>query len=209
MKLIACEGPESFVRLASEWCQTEIQRHHAHSIYIPAGQTPEILYRDWELKCPEYLSKIMLVQIDDVLNGENSRIFQKFFHTHLPSYLNNFCTIDGASTVAELGILGLGLNGHVAFHEPEVALDFFSGCVRLSETTCASLGLRSGTWGVTYGLAAFMQTRALLLMVRGQSKRLVLQRLLAGDKSLPASYLLRHPGLTILADLEALGQETN
>jgi 6-phosphogluconolactonase/glucosamine-6-phosphate isomerase/deaminase len=74
----------------------------------------------------------------------------------------------------------------------------------LSDTTCDHLGLVRGTWGISYGLDAFMRAKAILLMVTGASKAMILKKLLAGDISLPAAKLLAHPDLTILADHAAM-----
>ncbi|MEK7357725.1 MAG: 6-phosphogluconolactonase, partial [Bdellovibrionota bacterium] len=105
--------------------------------------------------------------------------------------------------VADVAILGLGLNGHVAFHEPGLGRDFFSGCVKLSDTTVGQLAAEPETWGITYGAGAFARCRSVCIMVGGASKRDVLKRLLAGDDSLPATALMKHPDLTIFADRAA------
>lgn len=203
MELIICEGPEAFVQAADRWCRTEIQLHGAKAVFLPAGQTPESLYEKWEREKPGPLQGLEILQIDDVLTGAKRGVFRRFFSEKLPSYEAQLRPIDEASRVADLGLLGLGLNGHVAFHEPEIDLSFFSGCVKLSAKTCTNLGLEESTWGISYGVQAFLATKALLIMVKGAGKREVLARLLKGDPALPASALLGHPRLTILADREA------
>jgi glucosamine-6-phosphate deaminase len=105
-----------------------------------------------------------------------------------------------AATQADLAWLGLGLNGHVGFHEPGIDPRMFSGCVRLSAKSTETLQLEPDTWGLTYGVGAFMACKAILILVRGESKREVLTRLLRADPALPASHLLRHGNLTSLSD---------
>jgi 6-phosphogluconolactonase/glucosamine-6-phosphate isomerase/deaminase len=50
-------------------------------------------------------------------------------------------------------------------------------------------------------VGTFFEAKAILLVVRGQNKKEVLERLKKGDPSLPASGLLNHPDLTVLTDL--------
>jgi 6-phosphogluconolactonase/glucosamine-6-phosphate isomerase/deaminase len=219
MELVICEnvGVEAeksanissavadFASLASQWCRTQIQELGARSFFLPAGQTPESLYELWERTRPDFLAAIDLLQIDDVLTGPKAGMFRRFFTEKLPSYQLRFHAIERADQVADAAVLGLGLNGHIAFHEPGLDSRFFSGCVRLNEVTCANLKVDPGTWGISYGAAAFLEARAVLVMVKGRSKREILKRLLNGDRSLPAAGLLDHPRLTILADREAIG----
>lgn len=200
---IAGDTTDAIDRRASEWCSERVVLG-ARTLFVPAGQTPVGLYRLWEETRPDFLKSVKLVQIDDVATGRKTGLFKRFFETHLPSYLSNFEFIELATRSADVGVLGLGLNGHVAFHEPHLPRSFFSGCVRLDAITCRNLDLEPGTWGVSFGAGAFMQCRSLLIVVKGASKREVLARLIAKDESLTATSLMAHPDVTILADTEAL-----
>ncbi len=201
-----CEDAAGLGRAASNWCREKITQYRARSIFIPAGQTPVALYKLWQSENPEYLRGLDLLQIDDVMAGSKKGVFRRFFNEHLPSFQKQISPIEHADRVADLAILGLGLNGHVAFHEPGLAPSFFSGCVPLSETTVKNLQLESGTWGISYGVGAFVQCKAILFMVSGASKRDVLRKFQAADLSLPASSLLRHSDIMLLVDREALGK---
>lgn len=210
MRNIVCESPESAGRKAAEWCREKVAAYNVKSIFVPAGRTPLQLYSIWRAERPAYLNKMELVQVDDVLNGEKAGIFKEFFEENLPEYRSQLRFIGQGpageqSAVPDLAILGLGLNGHVAFHEPGVDNEFFGGTVALSPTTCEHLGLAAGTLGVTYGAGAFRRSRAILMIVCGASKQDVLKRLLQRDPTLPATSLLGHPDFTLIVDREALG----
>jgi 6-phosphogluconolactonase/glucosamine-6-phosphate isomerase/deaminase len=203
MELVVCDSTEAFIRSASDWCREHVASSQAKSMFVPAGRTPVGLYEHWEKVRPDYLVGMRLLQIDDVLTGTQRGVFRRFFEDHLPGFRDGFQAIETAAEIADLSLLGLGLNGHVAFHEPGLDGSFFSGCVRLSETTCGNLGLEPGTWGLTYGAGAFRQTKGILMMVQGGGKKAILGQLLSGDRRLPAAALLDHPNFTILADRAA------
>jgi glucosamine-6-phosphate deaminase len=144
------------------------------------------------------LRDLRLLQVDDVLTGRKQGLFAQFFREELPGWevVPPACEERG-----DLAILGLGTNGHVAFHEPGLPAGFCFGEVSLAEDTLARLHLEPGTKGITYGVGAFHDTKAILLVVRGENKQQALERLQKGDPALPASGLLSHPDLTVLADL--------
>jgi 6-phosphogluconolactonase/glucosamine-6-phosphate isomerase/deaminase len=204
MKTIVCEESLDLGPAASKWCAEKINAYRARSMYVPAGRTPMALYEEWRRHTPSYLSGLELLQIDDVLTGEHRGVFRRFFEEQLPDNIQQIKFIESGSDQADLAVLGLGLNGHVAFHEPGIPANFYSGSVRLSPITCEHLHLEPGTWGISYGADAFFRSRAVLMMVSGHSKRDILNKLINGDQSLPASQLLNHPDFTLLVDSEAL-----
>lgn len=204
MNTIICEESLTVGRAASNWVQERVRRFGAKTIFIPAGNTPIPLYQFWEKERPEFLKGLTLLQIDDVLTGNQKGVFKEFFDKHLPSYRSQMQYIESAEQVADLAILGLGVNGHVAFHEPGIDNKFYSGCVKLTPKTCEYLNLEPGTWGITYGVDAFIRCKSILMTVTGRGKRDVLDRLLKEDRTLPATALLHHSDMTLLTDREAL-----
>jgi 6-phosphogluconolactonase/glucosamine-6-phosphate isomerase/deaminase len=159
-------------------------------LFIPAGSTPIPLYKNWESEHPEFLNEVIFVQIDEVLNGKTP--FKDFFKKHLPSYYKNIEWIDNNPKKADVAFLGLGLNGHVGFHEPGIPDDFKFGEVELSEQTCISLEENPPLKGLTYGLGSFMECEAVILIVNGIKKQEVLNKVVENDKNLPASKLNGH-----------------
>lgn len=200
MELITCKTPDELVLASHKWCEARVNSVGAKSLYLPAGNTPTPLYKYWEKTKPSYLSGKRLLQIDDVLTGPQKGVFRQYFLENLPSYKPQLVEIDRADEVADLAILGFGLNGHVAFHEPGLPEQFFSGCLELNEESTKTLGLSEPTWGLTYGLGAFMKTRAALLIVSGVKKKPMFERFIAETKTFPASYLKGHRDLTVLVD---------
>ena len=157
MELKICKDSDELTLETSSWCQKKIALTGAQSIYLPAGGTPIPLYRQWTASPPEFLRSLQLIQIDDILTGNKAGLFKQFFIQHLPKEKDHFRWIGKNYDQADLAILGLGLNGHIAFHEPELPKNFYSGCVLLSPKTCETLSVPKDTWGISYGASAFLK----------------------------------------------------
>ncbi len=185
---------------AHQWVLENIRTWQASSIYIPAGGTPKGLYQLWEQSDKAWAKDVSLVQIDDVITGEKKDLFKQFFDEHLPSFTDQIINISHDNQIqAHLGILGLGLNGHVAFHEPHMNPDFTFGEVELTESTCKTLDLEESASGISYGAGAFLGTKAVLLIVSGSGKNEVFRKFLEKDMSLPVSHLHKHEQLMVMA----------
>lgn len=202
MKKTIVQDQKEWALCASSWLEEKQKTYKANSLYIPAGETPKLLYQDWESRKPDFLRSLRMIQIDDVQDGPKKNLFKGFFYEELPSYADQIEYFDQGQTQADLGILGLGLNGHVAFHEPGLPANFYSGCVRLQQETRKNLSLAENTWGKTYGAGAFYLCKALLIIVRGLGKKSILDKVLRADSDIPAATLMSHSDLTIITDFE-------
>ncbi len=111
----------------------------------------------------------------------------------------------------DLCVLGLGLNGHLGFNEPHAFLRPYAHVAKLSDTSLTHTMLqqsgRRPTHGLTLGMADLLQSRKVLLLVSGATKRAALARLLQDEISpqFPASFLHLHPAVTMLCDEAATG----
>jgi glucosamine-6-phosphate deaminase len=107
----------------------------------------------------------------------------------------------------DLAILGLGINGHVGFNEPGSGPEDATRVVELAATSGETATTRYGASttpkaGITIGLARLLEAREVWLLVTGERKAQMLYRTLYRPESrdCPASYLRRHPRLTVFAD---------
>lgn len=109
----------------------------------------------------------------------------------------------------DLQILGLGANGHLGFNEPGTAVDSGPHLSRLSVTSLSHTMLAKAggpvSFGLTLGLGDILRSRRILLLVSGAHKAAQLQRLASGGESpdFPASFLHRHPAVTVCCDTAA------
>jgi glucosamine-6-phosphate deaminase len=120
---------------------------------------------------------------------------------------------DRAARGLDLALLGLGMNGHVGFNEPGSRPDDATRVVRLARSTREAAMARYGavqapTGGITVGLARLLEAEDAWLLVTGAHKASILRRALRSPEGpdCPASYLRRHPRLTVFADEAAAGE---
>lgn len=104
-----------------------------------------------------------------------------------------------------LTFLGLGQNGHIGFNEPGTPFDSRTRVVELSHSTrIANADLfadrKVPTHAITIGIGTILESKRIVLLASGESKREALTRLKSGEVSedFPASALWRHRDVTVL-----------
>jgi len=104
-----------------------------------------------------------------------------------------------------LTFLGLGQNGHIGFNEPGTPFTSRTRVVELTHSTrLANAGLFEGgrvpERAITIGIATILESKHIVLLASGASKRDAIERLRSGDVSeeFPASALHRHSDVTVL-----------
>lgn len=109
----------------------------------------------------------------------------------------------------DICILGLGMNGHIAFNEPAPSLTPHAHIASLAESSqqhpmVAGSGIHPVS-GLTVGMADIMRSRLILLLISGASKREIVRQLLSQriTTALPASLLWVHPNAICLMDHDA------
>jgi galactosamine-6-phosphate isomerase len=106
-------------------------------------------------------------------------------------------------------VLGLGMNGHIGFNEPAAFLEPHAHVAQISQSSLEHTMLHQTThrptYGLTLGMADLLQSRQVLLLVTGSTKRESLRRLLSGPitTEFPGSLLQLHPNAVILCDTTA------
>jgi glucosamine-6-phosphate isomerase len=110
----------------------------------------------------------------------------------------------------DIVILGLGMNGHIGMNEPGTSPALRSHVTELDPQTkqTAQKYFREEpqiTKGITLGMATILEARHIMLLVSGEHKAKMVQRVLEGEISeqFPASLLRAHAGLNVYLDKEA------
>jgi glucosamine-6-phosphate deaminase len=106
----------------------------------------------------------------------------------------------------DVAVLGIGMNGHLAFNEPGTGRDAPAAHVALTKATRASArvcwGVTTPTHGYTLGLRELLGARLVLLLASGGTKAAIVARALEGPvgPACPASFVREHPGAVVVLD---------
>jgi galactosamine-6-phosphate isomerase len=103
----------------------------------------------------------------------------------------------------DLSILGIGMNGHLAFNEPADFLQPHCHNVKfstmsLSHTMTSEMNLNP-TYGITLGMSDILNSNMILILINGLQKRTIVRKFLSKEiaSSVPASFLWLHPQLFV------------
>jgi glucosamine-6-phosphate deaminase len=180
------------------WRQSRL--FHLDEYVRPPDATGPLKYETFEA----YMRR----ELWDYIDGK------KFYFSHYTADPAAYEQLVRAQDGPDLVILGIGKNGHIAFNEPGSAPDSPGRLIQLTEETInsnfghspASASTRTGypTQAVTLGLKTILAARRLILLATGTGKRLIVQRAFdpttPPDTTCPASWLKRHPNVTVLTD---------
>jgi glucosamine-6-phosphate deaminase len=112
----------------------------------------------------------------------------------------------------DLQLLGLGSTGHIGFNEPNESFDKMTHKVALNQKTIRDNSRffhnidEVPKYAVTMGIKAIMQAKKIVMVVSGEKKAEILEKVLFGPVTpeIPASILQLHPDVTVVADSEAM-----
>lgn len=111
----------------------------------------------------------------------------------------------------DLQILGIGVNGHIGFNEPDQHFTLYTHIVELAKKTIESNARFFGgedevpRSAITMGIKSIMDARSILLLASDRKKAAAVQRIFSGkvDPQIPATVLQLHPDVTLVVDREA------
>ncbi len=106
----------------------------------------------------------------------------------------------------DLQLLGIGLDGHIGFNEPE---EFFTAKTHLVSLDPSTIKANARffaseadvpTKAITMGMMSIMQAKKVLLIANGEAKKEILEKAFFGPITpfVPASILQLHPDLTVI-----------
>lgn len=227
-------NPDMVGQKAAELVAFQLAEKPNSALVFPTGKTPLPMYAhlrqtsgiNWEKSRLFQLDEYIKPQIDGPLPYQS---FAAFMHQELWNfvggqkfYLEQYfdCPLAYEALVTkddgpDLIILGIGHNGHIAFNEPGSMDDSATRIVDLAEQTMLSNfgGIRQAgypTQAITLGLKAILNARHILMLATGGGKKEIIQRAFnmetPPDPDCPASWLKRHPHVTLLTDFEFSSQ---
>lgn len=211
-----CSSYGELSQRAADIVQSVIAQNAHTNLGLPTGNTPLGMYSELCGRDIDW-STVSSYNLDEYegIDSDHELSYRRYMHTVLHgvvSLRSAYFPCEHYDAMIErvgglhLTVLGLGLNGHIAFNEPGSAIDSSTRVVDLHSTTIAANSAHcSGSQpfpqrAYTMGVATILRSQRILLLVRGTTKRSILQRALHGSVScsVPASYLQSHSNTTVL-----------
>lgn len=232
MKFITVESYEKMSRSAANIISAQVIIKPDCVLGLATGSSPLGTYRqlvEWYRKGDIDFSGVTTVNLDEYigLNGQNPQSYRYFMNQNLFSQVNiplkntfvpNGCAPNPADECEaydrkierlggiDLQLLGIGLDGHIGFNEPD---DYFvknTHVVDLHESTVAANARFFKTKAevprkaITMGMISIMQAKKILLIASGPEKSEILNQAFYGPitPKIPASILQLHPDITVI-----------
>ena len=232
MKFITVESYEKMSRSAANIISAQVIIKPDCVLGLATGSSPLGTYRqlvEWYRKGDIDFSGVTTVNLDEYigLNGQNPQSYRYFMNQNLFSQVNiplkntfvpNGCAPNPADECEaydrkierlggiDLQLLGIGLDGHIGFNEPD---DYFvknTHVVDLHESTVAANARFFKTkaevprQAITMGMISIMQAKKILLIASGPEKSEIVNQAFYGPitPKIPASILQLHPDITVI-----------
>jgi glucosamine-6-phosphate deaminase len=223
--VILADSPAQMGQVVAEMVRDDVQMHAGgpYVLGLPTGNTPVPFY---DALLSMYVEReisfrnVITFNLDEYLglppyHGNSFRAYMDrhlFWHVDLPLhqiYFLNGLTQDWKTTCQayeialrsaggiDLQVLGIGVNGHIAFNEPGTDSDSRTRLVRLSEHTLrenARLLLdpkEAPQFALTMGIGTILEARKVILLASGPKKANAVYESLLEPVSprVPASFL--------------------
>jgi galactosamine-6-phosphate isomerase len=236
MKIEVCETYEELSHKAIELIVQEIERKENLLLCTATGGSPtmtyELLSQEYP-KQPKLFSKLRIIKLDEWggIPLDQPGTCESYLQKHILQPLqipesryigfnSNPVNIEAECEMVQkklnregpidLCILGLGMNGHLAFNEPADYLQPHCHIAELSEMslqhTMASEMETKPSYGLTLGMADILLSKKIIILINGAPKREIVKKFLSKKISslVPATFLWLHPNVICLIESEAI-----
>ena len=232
MKFITTDSYEHLSKISADIIGAQVILKPDCVLGLATGSTPVGTYTELSKRCDEGsldFSNVTSVNLDEYagLDGTNDQSYRYFMNTNLFSKINidmektfvpNGCALDLKKEgerydelIKSLGgidlqLLGIGLDGHIGFNEPDEFFTKETHEVILDPSTIEANARffesidDVPTKAITMGMMSIMQAKKILLIANGKNKKEILEKSLFGPitPEVPASILQLHPDVTVI-----------
>ncbi|MCL2390087.1 MAG: glucosamine-6-phosphate deaminase [Endomicrobia bacterium] len=234
MERIICKNYDEVSLLGANILAKRIKENPKSILGLATGSTPVGMYKklvEMHSKNGLDFSEIRTFNLDEYypIKKSNEQSYDFFMWDNLFSHINikreNVHLPNGESAdpekeciayermLAEAGgvdiqVLGIGINGHIGFNEPENELKLATHLTSLTPSTidANSRFFRNiedvPTKALTMGMGTIMKAKSILLLITGENKAPVVKKLFSGvaTTGVPASFLHLHSNVIVLLD---------
>lgn len=237
MKVVVCKDYDDMNKKASEFIINYMFEKPQIKFGFATGSSPVGLYKnliaaqkDGEISF-KYAKTINLDEYVGI-DPSNEQSYSYFMHDNLFDHVNikkenihlpkapeadEEYALAYRKELEEFGqrdiqILGLGVNGHIAFNEPADKLNKYSSIVELDESTIKANSRffekeeDVPTHALSMGIAEIFDAKTIIVLANGKNKHEAVKRLLEEDEistDLPCGLLNLHPNVYLFVDEEA------
>ena len=209
---------EKLSKYVANIVEEQLKENRISRFILPTGSTPLGLYKELVSRELDW-GAVMTYNLDVyIMNPDHPQSYQTFMRKNLFDKINihpSNCQYPDRNTQsyeqrlkgipADLCILGIGTNGHIAFNEPGSSFDSRTRVVVLDEQTIKDNSRFFDsiedvpTQAITMGLGTIMDSKRIVLMANGKHKKDILDKAMNGEvtEDVPASILQRHDNVEV------------
>ena len=212
MKIIRSKDYNDMSRKAANIISAQVILKPESVLGLATGSSPIGIYEQlikWYHKGDVDFGACTTFNLDEYrgLTPDHDQSYHYFMHKNFFDAVN----IRAAGGI-DLQLLGMGLNGHIGFNEPDEYFSKGTHCVDLTESTIeANKRFFASADDVprqayTMGVQTIMLARRIVLVVSGENKAKTVREAFFGPVTprVPASILQLHTDVSIVADEAAL-----
>ncbi|MBQ3593673.1 MAG: glucosamine-6-phosphate deaminase [Clostridia bacterium] len=232
MKFFKVDSYEKLSRQAANIISAQVILKPDCVLGLATGSSPIGTYKQlikWCDKGDVDFSEVTTFNLDEYvgLDGNHDQSYRYFMNSNFFDHINirkentfvpNGCAEDldeecqkyenmiRKAGGIDLQLLGLGLDGHIGFNEPDEYFCRDTHIADLHESTIKANARFFGdeslvpTQAITMGMVSIMQAKKIILIANGQSKKEILEKAFYGPVTpfIPASILQLHPDITVI-----------
>jgi len=228
MKFIKAENYEELSKIAGDIVINQIKEKPNTILGLATGSSPIGTYKYMANSGVDF-SKVKSVNLDEYvgLDGNNEQSYRYFMNKNLFNHINidknNTFVPNGAAKDLDeearlyderieafggidLQILGIGIDGHIGFNEPD---DVFVAPTHVVSLDSSTIEANSRFFtskdevprkAITMGMKAIMTAKKIVLVANGKNKKEILEKAMYGEitPKVPASILQLHNDITVI-----------
>ena len=232
MKFIKVKNYDELSKMASDIISSQIKQKPNSVLGLATGSTPIGTYKELVKKYEEKnldFSNVKTINLDEYvgLTADNEQSYRFFMNENLFDKINidkkNTFVPNGAAVNLEeeakaydksvddfggidLQLLGIGIDGHIGFNEPDTHFTKETHIVELDNSTIEANARFFATkeevpkQAITMGMKGIMGAKKILLIANGKNKKELLEEAMNGEITpiVPASILQLHNDVTVI-----------